>query len=88
MPVKLPALGVPPDQYQDSCAAPNAERTPELAVRADLNTPLLSSNTDAEREAELTQLNGKLYTVEKAQFAKSCPLVANAPPSPPSAVVQ
>jgi hypothetical protein len=52
--------------------------------------PLLSSNTDAEREAQLTQLNGKLYTVEKAQFAKSCPspLVANAPPSPPSAVVQ
>ena len=44
--------------------------------------------TDAEREAELTQVNGKLYTVQKAQFAKSCPLVANAPPSPPSAVVR
>ena len=58
---------------QDSCAAPNAERSPQLAVRADLNTPLLSSNTDAEREAELTQLNGKLYTVVKAQFDKSCP---------------
>jgi len=73
---------------QDSCAAPNAERTRLVAERADLKSPLLSSNTDAEREAELTQLNGKLYTVEKAQFAKSCPLVANAPPSPPSAVVQ
>ena len=35
--------------------------------------------TDAEREAELTQLNGKLYTVEKAQFNKGCPVVANAP---------
>ena len=58
------------------------------AQRADLNTPLLYSNTNAEREAELTQLNGKLYTVEKAQFANSCPLVANAPPPPLSAVVQ
>jgi hypothetical protein len=49
-----------------------------LAVRADLNTPLLPSNTDAEREAELTKLNGKLYTVEKAQFNKGCPAVASA----------
>ena len=63
-------------------------RTRLVAERADLKSPLLSSNTDAEREAELTQLNGKLYTVEKAQFAKSCPLVANTPPSPPSAVVR
>jgi len=70
------------------CNALNRERTRLVAERADLKSPLLSSNTDAEREAELTQLNGKLYTVEKAQFAKSCPLVANAPPSPPSAVVQ
>ena len=43
--------------------------------------PLLSSNTDAEREAQLTQLNGKLYTVEKAQFNKGCPAVATASPS-------
>ena len=28
---------------------------------------------------ELTQLNGKLYTVEKAQFNKGCPAVANGP---------
>jgi hypothetical protein len=46
---------------------------------ADLKSPPLSSNTDAEREAELTQLNGKLYTVEKAQFNKGCPAVANGP---------
>ena len=59
-----------------------------LAERDDLDSPQNSSKADAEREAELTQLNGKLYTAEKAQFAKSCPLVANAPPSPPSAVVQ
>ena len=58
---------------------PNTERTRLLTERADLNAPLPSSKADAEREAELTQLNGKLYTVEKAQFAKSCPLVANAP---------
>ena len=50
-----------------------------LAERADLKSPLLSSNTDAEREAELTQLNGKLYTVAKAEFDKSCPAVADAP---------
>ena len=28
--------------------------------------------TDAEREAEHAQLNGKLYTVAKAEFDKSC----------------
>jgi hypothetical protein len=50
------------------------------AVRADLNTPL-RSNTDAQREAEFTQVNGKLYTMAKVQSDKSCPLVANAPPS-------
>ena len=59
----------------------NSEKARLLAERADLKSPLLSSNTDAEREAELTQLNGKLYTVEKAQFAKSCPAVANGPAS-------
>ena len=35
--------------------------------------------TDAEREAELAQLNGKLYTLEKAQFDKGCPAMANGP---------
>jgi len=35
--------------------------------------------TQAQREAELTQLNGKLYTVAKAQFDKQCPAVANGP---------
>ena len=56
---KLPSLGGPPEQRQEmDCAALNAERL--LAERDDLNTPLLSSSTDAEREAELTQLNGKL----------------------------
>ena len=54
MPVKIPALGVPPDQYQDmDCDALNAEKTRLLAVRTDLDTPL-RSNTDAQREAELT----------------------------------
>ena len=32
-------------------------------------------------EAELTQLNGKLYTVVKAESNKSSPAVANVPPS-------
>ncbi len=35
------------------------------------------SKTDAEREGELTQLNGKLYTVAKAQYDRQCPAVAN-----------
>jgi hypothetical protein len=80
---KLPSLGgPPPEQPQEmDCAALNTERTRLVAERADLKSPLLSPNTDAEREAELTQLNGKLYTVEKAQFAKSCPAVANSPAS-------
>jgi hypothetical protein len=64
-----------------NCDALNAEHTRLLAERDDLNAPLRPSRTDAEREAELTQLNGKLYTLAKAEFAKSCPLVANAPPS-------
>ena len=85
----MPSLGAPPGQPQEMDGdALSRERTRLVADRADLKSPRLSSNTDAEREAELTQLNGKLYTVEKAQFAKSCPLVANTPPSPPSAVVQ
>jgi hypothetical protein len=63
-----------------NCDALNAERARLLAVRGDLNT-LLRSNTDAEREAELTRVNGKLYAIAKVQSDKSCPLVANAPPS-------
>jgi len=61
------------------CAALTAERTRLLAERDDLNKPQLASKTDAEREALLTQLNGKLYTLAKAQFDKSCPAVANGP---------
>jgi hypothetical protein len=77
---KLPSLGGPPEQPQAmDCDALNSERTRLLAERAELKSPLLFSNADAEREAELTQLNGKLYTVEKAQFAKSCPAVATGP---------
>jgi hypothetical protein len=63
---KLPSLGGPaPDQPQEmDCDALRMERTRLLAQRDDLNKPQLSM-TDAEREVELTQLNGKLYTVEK-----------------------
>jgi hypothetical protein len=88
--VQLPSLGGPAtDQPQDtSCESLNAERARLLAERDDLSTPLLSSNADTGREAKVTELNGKLYTVAKAQFDKRCPAVANAPPSPPSAVVQ
>jgi hypothetical protein len=81
MPAKILEAEIPPEQYQDmNCDGLNAERMRLLAVRADLNTPL-RSNTDAQREAELTQVNGKLYTMAKVQSDKSCPLVANAPPS-------
>jgi hypothetical protein len=45
-----------------------------------LNSPQISSRADAEREAKLTKLNGKLYTVAKAEFDKSCPAVANVSP--------
>jgi hypothetical protein len=40
---------------------------------------LLSSTTAAKREAELTQLNGKLYTVAKAEFDNGCPAMATGP---------
>ena len=31
--------------------------------------------------SEITQVNGKLYTIAKVQSDKSCPAVANVPPS-------
>jgi len=48
--------------------------------RGDLKTPLHSSTTDAQRDTELTRVNGKLYTIAKSQSDKSCPAVANASP--------
>ena len=79
--VKLPSLGGPaPDQPQEmECAALNAEKTRLLAERDDLNRPLLSSNVDTGRDAELKQVNGKLYTVAKAQFDMRCPAMATGP---------
>ncbi len=76
--VKLPTLGGPPEQRQEmDCDALNAEKARLLAERDDLTTPYLSSKTQAQREGELTQLNGKLYTVAKALRERSCPAVAN-----------
>jgi hypothetical protein len=81
MPVKILQAEILPEQYQDmNCDALNAERMRLLAVRADLDTPL-RSNTDAQREAELTQVNGKLYAIAKVRSDKSCPLTAGAWPS-------
>ena len=76
---KLPSLGGPaPEQPQETdCAALHAEKARLLAERDDLKSPLLSSNADTGREAKVTELNGKLYTVAKAQFDKQCPAVAN-----------
>ncbi len=75
---KLPSLGGPaPEQPPEmSCESLNAEKARLLAERDDLNKRPLSS-TDAEREADLKQVNAKLYTVAKAQFDKGCPTVAN-----------
>ena len=64
--VKMPALGSPPEQHQEmDCDALNAERTRLLSVKGDLNNPRLSSKTEAERAAELTQRNRKLYAIAK-----------------------
>ena len=66
------------DQHPDmNCDALNAKRARLLAERDDLNKPQLSM-TDAEREAELTRMNGKFYTIAKPQSDKSYPLVAYA----------
>ena len=82
MPVKILEAEIPPEQYPDlNCDALNTERTRLLALRPDVNAPLLSSKTEAERDSEITQVNGKLYAIAKVQSDKSCPLVANAPPS-------
>jgi hypothetical protein len=43
-----------------NCDALNAERARLLAERDDLKSPLLSSKTNAQREAGITQVNGKL----------------------------
>ncbi len=80
--VKLPMLGgaAPEPSQEMDCAALNAEKARLLAERDDLKSPLRSSSmTEAQRDAELTQLNGKLYTVAKAQFDKRCRAVANGP---------
>jgi hypothetical protein len=61
------------------CAALNAERVPLRAERDELTKPQLSSKTDAQRQNEFAQLNGKLYTVAKTEFDKSCTAVATAP---------
>ncbi len=76
---KLPMLGGPaPDQPQEmDCAALIVEKARLLAERDDLTTPFPSSKTQAQRDGELTQMNGKLYTVAKAQFDKRCPAVAD-----------
>ncbi len=77
---KLPTLGGPArEQPQDiSCESLNAEKARLLAARDDLKSPLRSSSmTETQRDAELTQLNGMLYTVAKAQFDKRCPAEAN-----------
>ena len=57
--VKLPSLGGPaPDQPQEiTCESLNAEKARLLAERDDLKSPLRSSSmTEAQRDAELTQL--------------------------------
>jgi hypothetical protein len=79
---KISALGAAPDQHEDtSCEALNAERDRLLGKREELTKPQLSLKTDAQRQNELAQLNGKLYTVAKAEFDKSCPAVADGPSS-------
>jgi hypothetical protein len=81
MPVQILEAEIPPEQYPDmNCDALNTEKTRLLGVRADLSTPL-RSNTDAQRDAELSQVNSRLYTIAKAQSDKSCPAVAGASPS-------
>jgi len=52
-----------------------------LAELDELNTPLLSSKTEAERDAEITQVNRKFYAIAKVQSDKRCPAMANVPPS-------
>ena len=77
---KISALGAAPDQPEDtSCEALIAERDRLLGKREELSKPQVSSKTDAQRRDELAQLNGKLYTVAKAEFDKSCPAAATAP---------
>ena len=79
---KISALGAAPDQHEDtSCEVLRAERDRLRGERDELTKPQLSSKTDAQRRDELAQLNGKLYTVAKAEFDRSCPAVATAPSS-------
>ena len=47
--------------------------------RDDLDMPLISSNTEAEREAETTQVNGRLYTIAKGSVRQELPRCGECP---------
>ena len=56
MPMKILEAEISPEQYPDlNCDALNIERARLLTERADLNAPLLSSKTEAERDAQIIQ---------------------------------
>jgi hypothetical protein len=61
-----------------TCEALTTERDRTLGERDELSKPQLSIKTDAERQAEVAQLNGRLYSLAKAQFDKGCPAMATA----------
>jgi hypothetical protein len=51
-------------------------------IACDVGIPARVPNPEnAQREAEFTQVNGKLYAIAKVQSDKSCPLTAGAWPS-------
>ena len=78
-PPQVPALGAGPDEHESmTCEALSTERDRMLGERDELSKPQFSIRTDAERQSEVAQLNGKLYAVAKAQFDKGCPAVATA----------
>jgi hypothetical protein len=75
---------LPPDTARDALRA-QAVFAQTLRGRVcsprELISTRVASKTDAERDAQIIQVNGKLYAIAKVQSDKSCPDVANVPPS-------
>ncbi len=80
--VQLPSLGGPPRRINLTTLAVRVSTLSEYAcsLREMISLRRFSpQRRRTQREGELTQLNGKLYTVAKAQFDKQCPAVASGP---------
>ena len=84
-PTSLPPLSTTPanvspsrlgrDPFEDmTCERLKFEKGKRLKTWSDLkHPPLFPSNTETEREKELTQVQGEIKAIQKVQVDKKCP---------------